>query len=122
MKSKFLTLVMGMALAASGQRGGRGIANPEEGVTPPQGMSDIARAKTDHEQNVKDAARLAELAAKVRDELAQSRSYSLSAGTVKDLDEMEKLTKKLRSRIKSASARPVILPMEDVTTTGGGRR
>jgi hypothetical protein len=85
-------------------------------------MSDVARAKADREQNVKDAARLAELAVKVRDELVQSGSYALSAGTVKNLDEMEKLTKKLRSRIKSAGVRPVILPMEDVTTTGGGRK
>ena len=107
MKSKFPMLVMGIALAASGQRGGRGITNPEEGVTPPQGISDIARVKAEREQNVKDAARLAELGAKVRDELIQSGSYTLSAGTVKNLDEMEKLTKKLRSRIKSAGVRPV---------------
>lgn len=121
MKAGLLVLVMGICLSnAPAQRGGRGIANPDEGVTPPQGMSDMARAKADHEQNVKDSTRLADLAAKIRDDMAGGGSYSLAAGSVKNLEEMEKLVKKLRSRIKSAGTRPEILPMDDVTT-GYGR-
>ncbi len=122
MSARFLVLLTGLALAATAQRGGgRGIPNPEEGATPQQGPSDIARAKADREQNLKDAARLTELAAKVKVSLDGSSAYALPAGAVRDLEEIEKVSKKLRSRLKAVGAHPSLLPLDDVTTTGRGR-
>lgn len=99
-------LVAGFVLAAWGQRGGgRGVANPEDMPAPrPASNADIGRAKAEREQNIKDATRLAELAEKVRHDLVAASSFTLSISTVKNADEMAKLSKKLHSRLKSGNA------------------
>jgi hypothetical protein len=121
-----LILAAGLLASVEGQRGGgagRGIANPEDGVVlPPFGTTDIGRIKAEREQSLKDATRLSELAEKVKDDLSVSSSFTLSLGTLKNLDEMEKLTKKLRSRLKTGTPRPDPAPdAYDVTRHGPGR-
>ena len=55
-------LAAGLLLAAWGQRGGRGLSNPEDmPPLPPVRNGDIDRAKAEREQNIQDATRLAEL-------------------------------------------------------------
>ena len=113
MNSKLLILLVGLTIVGAGQRGGggRGIPNPDSEPVPPRAASDIGRAKLERELNVKDAQRLAELADKVRDDLTSSSSFTLSLGMLKNLDEVEKVTKRLRSRLKSGNPRPDPAPM-----------
>jgi 5'-deoxynucleotidase YfbR-like HD superfamily hydrolase len=100
-----MALAAGLLWGAWGQRGGRGVSNPEDMPAPrPASNADIGRAKAEREQNIKDATRLAELAEKVRRDLVAASSFTLSISTVKDADEMAKLSKKLHSRLKSGNA------------------
>jgi len=100
----------GLLLAAWGQRGGgRGVtAGDLPELPPPAAVSsvDIGRAKAEREQNLKDATRLAELAEKVRHDLEGSSSFTLSISTIKNTEELEKLSRKLHSRLKSGTPRP----------------
>jgi hypothetical protein len=80
----------------------RGIPNQNQ-VQPPISDAD-AKAKSDHEQNIKDAARLAQLATEVRQELESGGDFTLSLASLKKTDEMEKLSKKLHARMKGDEA------------------
>jgi len=56
--------------------------------------------KADFEQNLKDAARLADLAEQLKRELEKNDRYVVSISTLKKTDEIEKLVKKIRSRLR----------------------
>ena len=56
--------------------------------------------KAEHEQNLKDAAQLADLAEQLKQELEKNDRYVLSISTLKKTDEIEKLVKKIRSRLR----------------------
>jgi hypothetical protein len=56
--------------------------------------------KAEREQNIKDAARLADLAEQVKQELEKNDRYVLSISTLKKIDEIEKLVKKIHSRLR----------------------
>jgi hypothetical protein len=56
--------------------------------------------KAEHEQNLKDAARLADLAEQLKQDLEKNDRYVLSISTLKKTDEIEKLVKKIRSRLR----------------------
>jgi hypothetical protein len=56
--------------------------------------------KADREQNLKDAAQLADLAEQLKQELEKNGRYVLSLSTLKKTDEIEKLVKKIRSRLR----------------------
>ena len=56
--------------------------------------------KAEHEQNLKDAARLADLAEQLKQELEKNDRYILSVSSLKKTDEIEKLVKKIRSRLR----------------------
>ena len=56
--------------------------------------------KAEYEQNVKDARDLAELARTFELDLEKSDRFVLSVGLLKKLDDMEKLTRKIRGRMK----------------------
>ena len=56
--------------------------------------------KADYDQNVKDAGALARLSAEFQLELEKSDRFVLSLALLKKLDEMEKLTKRIRSRMR----------------------
>jgi hypothetical protein len=58
-----------------------------------------ALLKADYEQNLKDAARLVELSGDLKRLLDNSERYVLSVEALKKTDEIEKLAKKIHSRI-----------------------
>ena len=56
--------------------------------------------RADHKRNQEDAARLAALSAELREELAQSDSHVVSIKTLKKVDDMEKLVRGIRGRLR----------------------
>jgi hypothetical protein len=75
-------------------------ADPQD-TTLPNGKSQREEIlKAEHEQNLKDAARLAELSQELREDLEKNDRYVLSIATLKKTDEIEKLVKKIRSRLR----------------------
>jgi hypothetical protein len=57
-------------------------------------------AKADHKKNLEDAAQLAELSQQIKEELETSDPFVVSVKTVKKLDDVEKLAKDIRGRLK----------------------
>jgi hypothetical protein len=93
---------------------GRGISNQSR-VQPPIKDPD-AKAKSDYGQNIQDAARLAQLATEVRQDLENGGEFTLSLASLKKADEMEKLSKKLHARMKAdESAGPKPPPRMDAS-------
>ena len=56
--------------------------------------------KLDHKKNLEDAAAMARLAEEVSEELEKNDRYVMSLKTLKKLDEIERLAKAVRGRIK----------------------
>lgn len=56
--------------------------------------------KAEHKRSIKDAAELVRLSQEVTRELEEHEHHVLSIGLLKKLDEIEKLSKKLRARLK----------------------
>jgi len=99
--------------AAAGQRGGgKGVAGAsQDQESSPPNNSDIAKAKADREQNIKDATRLAQLAAEVKQELENGSEFTLSVASLRKADELEKLSKKLHTRLKEENAAALKPPL-----------
>jgi hypothetical protein len=89
---------------AVAQRGGTRSPSPTEDQTDvrlPNGKVQRDEIlKAEHEQNLKDAAQLADLAEQLKQELEKNDRYVLSISTLKKTDEIEKLVKKIRSRLR----------------------
>jgi hypothetical protein len=56
--------------------------------------------KEDYKKNLEDAAQLAKLAEEVKGDLEKDDSHVVSVKTLKKLDEVEKLAKAIRGRLK----------------------
>jgi hypothetical protein len=56
--------------------------------------------KAEHQQNLKDAAKLVAMAEELKQELEKNDRHVLSMGTLKKTDEIEKLVRKIRSRLR----------------------
>jgi hypothetical protein len=56
--------------------------------------------KIERRQNLEDAKRLEELAGQLRQEIERNESYVLSLSALKKTDEIEKLAKKIRARMR----------------------
>jgi hypothetical protein len=101
MAPNLLTLFFALTLCA--QRGGPPPPPPD---TPPDtqlpnGRSQPAEIlKHDHKKNLADAATMAKLAEEVSEDLEKDDRFVYSLKTMKKLDEIEKLTKAIRARIK----------------------
>lgn len=77
--------------------------NPSE--TPdrklPNGKSqNEAILKEDYKKNVRDAEALVKLAGELRDQIDKNQAYVLSLDTLKKTDEIEKLVKDIRNRLR----------------------
>jgi hypothetical protein len=88
---------------ALAQRGGRGATapDPQQEVQLPSGKSqrdEILKAERD--QNLKDAAQLVELAQQLQQDLEKNDRFVFSINTLKKTDEIEKLARKIRSRMR----------------------
>ena len=99
-----LVLLAGVSVYAlqqqGGSRGGRG-GGEEEDVTLPNGKSQKEEIlKAEHRQNIKDAADLAELAEQLKIDLEKNDRYVLSMATLKKTDDIEKLAKRIRARLR----------------------
>ena len=67
----------------------------------PNGKSRLdAQAKVDYDQNIKDARELIDIAKSFEEDLEKDDRFVLSLTSLKKLDEIEKLTKRIRTRLK----------------------
>lgn len=102
------TLVLLLAaLVALGQRGPDTQSPPapaapgSDDVRLPSGkMQRDEILKAEHEQNVKDAAQLAELAQQLQEDLEKQDRFVLSMNTLKKTEDIEKLAKRIRNRLR----------------------
>ena len=89
---------------------GFGQADPEKFPQHPSGVGDIQLPngksqrdeilKAEHEQNLKDAAKLADLADELKQSLEKEDRFVFSLNTVKKTEEIEKLARKIRTRMR----------------------
>src|SRR5215467_7887857 len=95
-----VAVVFGLALAQ--ERPGPQAPFTEHGdLTLPNGKSQRDEIlKAEREQNLKDAAKLADLADELKEALEKEDRFVFSLSTVKRTEEIEKLAKKIRSRIR----------------------
>jgi hypothetical protein len=56
--------------------------------------------KAEHEQNLKDAAQLVDLSEQLKEELEKNDRYVVSMSSLKKTDDIEKLVRKIRSRLR----------------------
>ena len=74
----------------------------ERDVRLPNGKSQRDEIlKAEYQQNLKDTARLAELSQELKQDMEQGDRFVLSLSTLKKTEEIEKLIKKIRSRLHS---------------------
>ena len=75
--------------------------NPDEDRKLPDGKSqNNAIAKEAHEQALKDASNLVTVAEQLRDELQKAGSYVVPVSSLKKTEEIEKLARRIRGRLK----------------------
>jgi hypothetical protein len=75
--------------------------DPPEDVRLPNGKKQKDEIlKAEYEQNVKDAQELLNIARSFEEDLEKDDRYVLSLSSLKKLDDMEKLTKRIRGRMK----------------------
>jgi hypothetical protein len=96
-----LVSMAAIAWIAFGQSGERPALDPQSDVTLPNGKSQRAEIlKAEREKNIKDAAQLVELAKDLQQDIEKNESYVLSLTTLKKTDEIEKVVKRIRSRMR----------------------
>jgi hypothetical protein len=94
---------LAVSTVALSQRGGAPPTGPpnEPDIRMPNGKSQKEEIlKAEHQQNLKDAAALADLAEQLKADLEKNDRYILSMATLKKTDEIEKLVKKIRARLR----------------------
>ena len=97
-----LVLLAGVSLYALQQGSGRGgrRGDQEDDVILPNGKPQKDEIlKAEHQQNLKDAAELADLAEQLKIDLEKNDRYVLSMATLKKTDDIEKLAKRIRARL-----------------------
>jgi hypothetical protein len=111
-----LVAIVGAGASAFAQRPGmpKGCpdCNPRLGADPPQiggeGDAKLPNGKSqrdeilkaDHEKNLKDAADLVELAQQLQLEIEKNDAFVFSLSALQKTDDMEKLVKKIRARLR----------------------
>ena len=102
-----LCVVLCLAAFAVPQQGGvgrggrRGAAGDEEDVTLPNGKSQRDEIlKAEYQQNLKDASDLIDLAQQLKLDLEKNDRYVVSMATIKKTDDIEKLAKRIRGRLR----------------------
>ena len=86
----------------TGGRGGRrGASGDEEDVTLPNGKSQRDEIlKAEYQQNLKDASDLIDLAQQLKLDLEKNDRYVVSMATIRKTDDIEKLVKRIRARMR----------------------
>lgn len=88
---------------AQTQTGPRPQPKPQDSVRPPvpEVSQDLNRVlKEDHAKNLEDLRRMQRLLWEVRTEVAKGSPYVLPLQSIKKLEEIEKLSKTIRSRMR----------------------
>lgn len=97
-----IVFALSLVVSAQGPRGGR--QDPEGDpldLKLPSGKTQRDEiAKADYKKNLEDAATLAQLSAEVHDELDKAGSGIVPLKALKKLDDIEKLTRGIRARLK----------------------
>jgi hypothetical protein len=95
-------LALFIAFALFGQAPRRSPPEPSQADGQlPNGKSQSEEIlKQDHKKNLEDAAAMAKLAEEVSEDLEKDDRFVYSLKTMKKLDEIEKLTKAIRGRLK----------------------
>lgn len=75
--------------------------NDEDRRLPDGRSQSDAIARKEHEDALKDAAALVTLAQQIRDEVQKAGNYIVPVSTLKKTEEIEKLARKIRSRLKN---------------------
>jgi len=87
-----------------GQKGGTLPQDAQQGVDEtrlPNGkLQRDEILKAEHEQNLKDADQLIDLAGQLKQDLEKNDRFVLSMSTLKKTDDIEKLVRKIRSRMR----------------------
>lgn len=77
------------------------MGDTQEDVRLPNGKSQKDEIlKAEYEQNIKDAAQLTDLAQQLQQDLEKNGYSVVSMSTLKKTDDIEKLLKKIRSRLR----------------------
>ena len=80
---------------------GPGPGEPQEDARLPNGkLQRDEILKAEHEQNLKDAALLIELTEQLKEDIEKNDRYVVSMATLKKTDDIEKLVKKIRTRLR----------------------
>src|SRR5690349_6644667 len=98
-----VSIVLASAVSATGQADTRIADAPSKpiDVRLPNGkLQQDEILKADHEKSVKDAAQLIELSESLKKELEKDDSHVLSISSLKKTEEIEKIAKRIRSRLK----------------------
>ena len=94
-----ITAVAWMAFGQARER--PPVDDPQRDVTLPNGKSQRDEIlKAEREQNLKDAGQLVDLARDLQQEIEKNESYVLSLSAIKKTDEIEKLAKRIRGRMR----------------------
>jgi hypothetical protein len=76
------------------------IADPADQKLPNGKSQKEEILKADHEKSLEDAGKLMELTEELKIELEKNDRHVLSVSTLKKLDDIEKLTKRIKSRLR----------------------
>jgi hypothetical protein len=77
------------------------VNTPPEDVKLPNGKSQHDELlKAEREENIRDAAKLVEMSESLKADLEKSDRFVLSIDTLKKTDDIEKLVKKIRGRLR----------------------
>ena len=88
-------------LAVHAQQLPRKPGDPDEPFRLPSGkLQQDEILKADHAKDIAEARELARLASDLRDEIEKGDAHVLSVGAIKKTEEIEKLAKRIRGRIK----------------------
>jgi hypothetical protein len=90
-----------VALPGGAQRGSISPVSDPSKVRLPDGKLQIDEiAKADYQRTLKDASQLLELAEHLKQELEKDDSHVLSVSSLRKTEEIEKLARKIRARLK----------------------
>jgi hypothetical protein len=88
-----------MAFAQAAER--PSAIDPQSDVKLPNGKSQRDEIlKSEREQNLKDAAQLVDMAKDLQQDIEKNEAYVLPLSAVKKTDEIEKLAKRIRARLR----------------------
>ncbi len=93
-------VLLGCAIAASGQDPTHGNPRQTQDEKDLHAKQQKALVKEDYQKNLEDSRAMVRLSESLRDEIEKNEQYIVSMSVVKKAEEIEKLSKRIRSRMK----------------------